>query len=148
MPGRIRLRWSKTNSPHTVRCRYNAVNFHPNPHKRHPITHSSPARARYGGVFCEHKFWRMFCLRRFDTICKIMLCSTALQRHLTAFVNLPQSDSGRHQKFMKLRTFPHFPAKGASILVQTLKRYCCHFDNFRCSEWRQIYQNDMNSPFR
>ena len=22
----------------TVRCRYNAVNFHPNPHKRHPIT--------------------------------------------------------------------------------------------------------------
>ena len=27
----------KTLLLYTVRCRYNAVNFHPNPHERHPI---------------------------------------------------------------------------------------------------------------
>ena len=32
-----------------MRCRYNAVNFHPNPHRRKP--HSSPARAGYGVTF-------------------------------------------------------------------------------------------------
>ena len=43
--------WGDCISKHnTVRCSYNAVNFHSNPHERHPIAH--PWR-RDMGWFCE-----------------------------------------------------------------------------------------------
>ena len=40
---------------YAVRCRYNAVNFHTNIHKRHPIV-QWPVRARYGVSFVDAPF--------------------------------------------------------------------------------------------
>ena len=53
----------------TVRCRYNAVNFHPDPYKRHPK--ARPWR-RDMRCFCEYKLWCLFCRNHCRTICKIL----------------------------------------------------------------------------
>ena len=44
----------------TVQCRYNAVNFHPNPHKRHPIAH--PWERDMGCLLWMGCLWCIICL--------------------------------------------------------------------------------------
>ena len=58
-------------SQYTVQCRYNVVNFHPNPHKRHPI-------ARGMGRFLRTWSLMHVSLSHCRTICEIILCWTAL----------------------------------------------------------------------
>ena len=66
----------------TVWCCYNAVSFHPNSHKRHPL-----ARLLGQGMGCLfwYNLWCIFiiCLSHCHTIHKIMICWTTLQWHST-----------------------------------------------------------------
>ena len=58
-------------------CRYNAVNFLPNPHDRHPI--SRPM----WGVCCDSKIWFTVCHCYYSDVCNIVINSTALWRRFT-----------------------------------------------------------------
>ena len=51
---------------HTVQCRYNAVNFLPNPHNRHPI--GRPWEQDMG-VYCDSKIWFTFCHYYRSAVC-------------------------------------------------------------------------------
>ena len=57
----------------TMLCRYNAVNFHQNCHKRYP---AARPWGRYMGCISEYNIC-MFCLSHCSTISKIMLCWTS-----------------------------------------------------------------------
>ena len=59
----------------TVQCCYNAVNFLPNPHKRHPI--ACPL-GEVWDVFCGFRLSFIFCLSHHSDVCNIMLYWTAL----------------------------------------------------------------------
>ena len=50
--------------PYTLWCHYNAVNFLPYVHKRHPISGCS--------VFCGSSIWLIFCLNFCNHLCNIL----------------------------------------------------------------------------
>ena len=67
----------------TIRCRYNAVNFHPNPHKRRLI-----ARPWGRGMGCLLWVPHMIklCVSRCSAVCNTMFYQTAVQRHSVVFL--------------------------------------------------------------
>ena len=64
----------------TAQCRYNAVNFLKDIHKRHPIARPL---GRGIGVFRGSFIWLIFCLISCYYLCNIVQYWTALKRHLT-----------------------------------------------------------------
>ena len=62
-------------SANTVQYHYNAVNFPNNPHNMHPIAFPW---GQDMDVFCEYKFWFMFCLSHFSAVYNIVLHRTTL----------------------------------------------------------------------
>ena len=54
----------------TLRCRYNAVNFHRHIYKRHPI--ARPV-GRVWGVCYEFQVWFMFCCYNRSAVCNIVI---------------------------------------------------------------------------
>ena len=59
----------------TVRCRYNAVNFLINIHKRHPIARPL---GRGMGCLCGSSMWIIFCLSSCNYLCNNLQYLTAL----------------------------------------------------------------------
>ena len=61
---------------------YNTVNFHPNPHKRHPIVR--PWGRGMGCLLCVQPLSK-FCPSRCSVVYNIMFYETTLQQHSTAY---------------------------------------------------------------